>query len=67
MRMPVLDGWAFCRRYRELAVAAPLVVMTAAADAERWRAEVGGAACLAKPFDLDGLLAVVDRFCGRAA
>jgi hypothetical protein len=41
--------------------------MTVADHPERWSAEVGGDGCLAKPFDLDGLLAVVDRFCATAA
>ena len=67
MRMPVLDGWGFSREYRARAVGAPLVVMTAADDAERWRAEIGGDGCLPKPFDLERLLALVDRYCGEAA
>jgi two-component system chemotaxis response regulator CheY len=66
MRMPVLDGWGFSRAYRERAVGAPLVVMTAAEHAERWRAEIGGDGCLPKPFDLDALLALVDQYCGQA-
>ena len=34
MRMPVVDGWEFARRYRELPVPhAPIVVLSAAADA----------------------------------
>ena len=67
MRMPVLDGWGFSRAYRAGDHRAPIVVMTAAENAEHWRREVGGDACLAKPFDLDGLLALVDRYCGEAA
>jgi DNA-binding response OmpR family regulator len=41
--------------------------MTAAEHADRWCREVGGDDCLPKPFDLDTLLALVDRDCGRAA
>ena len=62
MRMPVLDGWGVARELRERGITVPLVVMTAAENARQWCAEVGGAACLAKPFDLDDLIATVTRF-----
>jgi CheY-like chemotaxis protein len=68
MRMPVVDGWEFVRRYRQDAErTAPIVVMTAAADARRWCDEVGGDDLLSKPFGLAHLYAVVERFCGTAA
>jgi two-component system, chemotaxis family, chemotaxis protein CheY len=63
MRMPVMDGWAFARAYRQLSASrAPLVVMTASLDASRWAGEVGAADVLPKPFELDELLSVVGRF-----
>ena len=69
IRMPVLDGWGFAAAYRrEPPPRAPVVVMTAALDARdarRWAAEVGAAACLPKPFDLEEFLAVVGRFTDR--
>jgi len=62
MRMPVMDGWEFARRYHERSGAhAPIVVMTAARDAGQWGGEVGAAATLGKPFGLEELLAVVER------
>jgi two-component system, chemotaxis family, chemotaxis protein CheY len=65
LRMPVMDGWGFARAYRqEPGPWAPVVVMTATVDAGRWAAEVGADAYLAKPFDLDALLAVVGRLVG---
>jgi two-component system chemotaxis response regulator CheY len=67
MRMPVLDGWGFSQQYRARGGRAPLVVMTAAENAEGWRAEVGGEACLPKPFMLDDLFDVVARYCTRSA
>ena len=67
MRMPVLDGWGFSRAYRARDHRAPLVVMTAAENADRWCLEIGGDGCLPKPFDLDGLLALVEQYCGKAA
>jgi CheY-like chemotaxis protein len=60
MRMPVLDGWAFAAAYHRLPPPrAPLVVMTAAPDARRSCAEAGADGWLAKPFDLDELVACV--------
>jgi CheY-like chemotaxis protein len=61
MRMPSLDGWQFTRHYRErVARPAPIVCMTAAANAHAWAAEIGAAGLLAKPFELDDLLKVVE-------
>jgi two-component system chemotaxis response regulator CheY len=62
MMMPLMDGWAFARAYRQQAEPhAPIVVMTAAADAARRAADVGADAYLAKPFDLVDLLTIVGR------
>jgi CheY-like chemotaxis protein len=63
MRMPVLDGWAFARVLREREIHLTIVVMTAAQDARVWAEEIGADAYLAKPFDLDDLIAVVERAC----
>ncbi len=65
MRMPVLDGWAFARTLRERAIDLRIVVMTAAQDARRWAEEIGANAYLAKPFDLDDLIAIVERACAE--
>jgi CheY-like chemotaxis protein len=71
LMMPVMDGWAFveeCRRHarcREV----PIVVTSASHDlprtAEKLRA-YGVRTCLAKPFDVDGLLALVERYAPSA-
>jgi CheY-like chemotaxis protein len=68
MRMPVMDGKAF--RHEQLAHpdwrAIPVVVMSAT---ERFLAEeetVGAKAVLAKPFEFDDLLALVQEWVGRA-
>ncbi|MCI0570764.1 MAG: response regulator [Myxococcaceae bacterium] len=61
MRMPVMDGWRFAeelhRRYDDQV---PVVVCTAANDAERRAREVGAVGVLAKPFELEGLLRQVE-------
>ncbi len=62
MRMPVMDGWAFAEAYRRLPEPhAPIVVLTAAQDGAKGAIEIGAYAAVAKPFDLDGLLAVIDE------
>ncbi len=61
MRMPVLDGWGFIRAVRARGLTPIVVVMTAAADARRWASEIGAQGVLAKPFDLDELIAAVQR------
>src|SRR5919198_3303048 len=62
MKMPILDGWAFAKAYREQpGPRAPIVVMTAAADAARRAADIGAEGYLAKPFDLEDLLTLVGR------
>lgn len=63
MRMPVLDGWEFSRELRRRGYRMPVVVLTAAQNAKRWAEEIGAAGYLAKPFDLDDLLRIVERFC----
>jgi two-component system, chemotaxis family, chemotaxis protein CheY len=67
LMMPVMDGWAFveeCRR-RSRCAGVPIVVTSASHDlpktAERL-SSYGVRTCLAKPFDVDGLLALVERY-----
>lgn len=62
MRMPILNGWEVARALRERGIMVPIVVMTAAQDARLWAEQIGAAGYLAKPFDLDDLLATIARF-----
>lgn len=62
MRMPVMDGWSFAEALREQGLSPPVVVMTAAADARRWAAEIGASGVVAKPFGIDELLQAVERY-----
>jgi two-component system chemotaxis response regulator CheY len=62
MKMPVMDGWAFAAAYRERpAPHAPILVMTASQDTRSRAADIGGDGYLAKPFDVDHLLDLVQR------
>jgi CheY-like chemotaxis protein len=66
MRMPVMDGWAFAETYRQQpGQHAPIVVITAAADAAIRAAQIKAEDFLAKPFDLDDLLRVVAQYTRR--
>lgn len=62
MNMPVMDGWRFADEYRRLpGPHAPILVATAAHDPRDRLAEIGALDVLAKPFDLDVLVAAVER------
>ena len=71
LMMPVMDGWAFVERCRVNPYCSdvPIVVTSASHDlpktAERLRS-YGVRTCLAKPFDVDGLLALVERYAPSA-
>jgi DNA-binding response OmpR family regulator len=67
MRMPGMNGWDFAREFRARhGRACPIVVVTAAENARQRAEEIGADAWLAKPFDIDEVLALVDRFLGPA-
>ena len=60
LRMPVMDGWEFARRYRLTPEPhAPIVAFVAALNATQDCVGLEPATILAKPFDLDDLLAAV--------
>ena len=60
LRMPVMDGWEFAKRYEQMpGPRAPLVAFVAALNAEQDCADLDAAGILAKPFDLDDLLRAV--------
>jgi CheY-like chemotaxis protein len=66
MRMPVMDGWTFAHAYHERpGPHAPIVVLTAARDAEARAAQIHADGYLGKPFDMDDLLRLVAHHTGR--
>ena len=62
MRMPELDGWGVARELGKRGIVVPIAVMTAASDAEAWAREIHADAFLAKPFHIEDLLAIVQRY-----
>jgi DNA-binding response OmpR family regulator len=67
--MPELDGMAVCRRLREFGVTTPVMMLTARASVPDRISGLNGGAddYLAKPFDLDELLARVRALHRRAS
>jgi CheY-like chemotaxis protein len=61
MKMPVMDGWGFCRALKGRDPRPPIVVLTAAPDPAARAAEVHAEAWLGKPFEYDDLEAIVRR------
>ena len=61
MRMPVMDGWAFAQEVASRGLALRILVMTAADNARAWAEEIGADGYVAKPFDLNELIAAVQR------
>lgn len=67
MRMPIMDGWEFARRYRARPEPhAPIVVLTAARDAAARAAEIHANGYLGKPFNIGELLTLVSHHAGPA-
>ena len=62
MRMPGMNGWQFVKALRiEHGHDIPIVVVTAAEDARARAEEVGADDHLAKPFEVDDLLRMVEK------
>jgi DNA-binding response OmpR family regulator len=60
LRMPVMDGWEFARKYQETpGPHAPIVAFLAALNVKKEIGDLDAAAILSKPFDLDELLLAV--------
>jgi len=62
MKMPVMNGWEFCRALEGRDARPPIVVLTAAPDPACRAAEVHADGWLGKPFEYADLEAIVRRF-----
>jgi DNA-binding response OmpR family regulator len=66
MRMPGVDGWTFAETYRAgPGPHAPILVLTAARDAEEYAEAIRADAVLAKPFDLAELIRTLNALADR--
>ena len=64
--MPLMDGFEFMRRYADSGGHSPIIVLSAARDVDFARHKLTAAAVIEKPFDLNELIATVDRIAGPA-
>ena len=63
MKMPIMNGWEFAREFRSrYDHQAPIVVLTAAENARKRAEEIGAEGYLGKPFEIDDLLRIVERY-----
>ena len=70
LMMPVLDGWAFIDAYREMAEGEiPIIGVSAnmTPNVAARLGKLGVRVCLAKPFDLDELIACAKNLLGSTA
>jgi DNA-binding response OmpR family regulator len=69
LMMPIMDGWEFLREYKGQAAVAPVpvVIMSAAQDASQVAGQLGAQAFLAKPFEIETILAIVGRVATQAS
>jgi urea transport system substrate-binding protein len=65
MKMPVMNGWEFCRALEGRNARPPIVVLTAAPDPAARAAEACADGWLGKPFEYEELEATVRRFAAR--
>lgn len=67
MKMPVMNGWEFCRALEGRDSRPPIVVITAAPDPAGRAAEVHAEGWLGKPFEYADLEAIVCSFAKSSA
>ena len=67
MKMPVMNGWEFCRALERRDARPPIVVLTAAPDPAALAAEAHADGWLGKPFEYEELEATVRRFAPHPA
>jgi DNA-binding response OmpR family regulator len=63
--LPKLDGWTVLARLRAERDAPPVVILSARDDAEVRALSSGAAAAVLKPFDVDDLLATIERILAK--
>lgn len=62
MKMPVMDGKEFARRFHaEFGNGSPIVILTASVDGSHRADNLGAQDWVAKPFDIDALVASVRK------
>ena len=63
LMMPIMDGWAFCEEQKRVGDRTPIVLLSAAGALDEHQRELGAAAVIAKPFDIDRVISTIERLC----
>lgn len=67
LQMPLMTGWEVLSQLREANVDVPIVFMTAGYRAQAEAARCGADGYLAKPFDINQIIDVVERYAAPPA
>lgn len=68
MKMPRMNGWEFAAAFKEnFKTRSPILVMTAAADAQQRAKDINATDWIEKPFNLDNLLEKIQKCISRIA
>ena len=63
MKMPIMNGWQFASEFlAKYDHKTPIVVMTAAADAEQRAKDINANGWVSKPFDFDHFLKMIKKY-----
>ena len=63
LMMPVMDGWAFRAEQQRSGNDVPIVLLSAAGELSRHQEDLGAAAVIAKPFDIDHVISAIEGVC----
>ena len=63
LMMPVMDGWAFCEEQKRTGDRTPIVLLSAAGGLDEHQRALGAAAVIAKPFDIDRVISMIEQLC----
>ena len=63
LMMPVMDGWAFCEEQRRTGDTTPVVLLSAAGRLDEHAIKLCAAGFIAKPFDIERVLSMIEGVC----
>jgi len=68
MKMPGMDGWGFAREFRaRYGKSAPIIVITAASQAQKRADEIAADGVLGKPFHVADFIRTAESYVGASA
>ncbi|MBI2933340.1 MAG: response regulator [Planctomycetes bacterium] len=67
LMMPVLDGVELVQEMQTRGIATPVIIASAASNLDYWKRKLRTADAISKPFDIDALIAKIERVGGDTA